>query len=705
MSSPLQPATLSTNPSGHAPGVPYSPLYDDVYHAVAGAWAQARHVFLGGNDLPSRWQGRSHFVILETGFGLGNNFLATWSAWLDDPARCDHLVFISVEKHPLTASALQQVHQQAGDNDAAAAQGRRRYLGERLAEQWPVLTPGWHQLRFEITPDEPPDGQAVTLMLGLGDVNQLLPELMASVDAFYLDGFAPAKNPDMWQPERLARLNRLAAPGATAATWSSARMVRDGLTQAGFVVERAPGFAGKRDMVRARYAPRFHAPPPAGGLQPMPAPERRRAVVVGSGLAGAAAAWALCKEGWQVTVLDRQPAPGAETSGNPGGLFHAILHGEDGIHARAHRAAALATWRVVQQAIDAGVQGAADGLIRLEPRLSEDDAQALLEKLGCPTDHARWLSPDEASAEAGVPLNAGGWLFEKAGWVHPAGLIEWMLHDAQTHGLRGSGLVWRGSVSVSAVRQEADGEWAVLDADGVPVAQAPTLVLACAHGVAPLLNHLPPELAAEPLPTSRVRGQVSWGTNLPGSRLPHRALAGQGYALALDEHTLLFGATTQHDDEEPAVRLSDQRRNWQQAQALGVLSADSPAWPDHNGAPPTGLQGRVGWRAATPDRLPLVGALPCAEHRWGATGEHAVPHPARRDQVRMLPRLRDDRGGLYVLSGLGSRGITWSVLAGQLLAHWVAGTPCPIEASLRDALDPARFLARRHRQPSQWAPL
>jgi len=705
MSAPLQPATLSTSPSGHAPGVPYSPLYDDVYHAVAGAWAQARHVFLGGNDLPTRWQGRTHFVILETGFGLGNNFLATWSAWLDDPARCDHLVFISVEKHPLTASALQQVHQDAADHEASADQDRRRHLGSRLVEQWPVLTPGWHQLRFDTPPDGPPRGQAVTLMLGLGDVNQLLPELLASVDAFYLDGFAPAKNPDMWQPERLARLNRLAAPGATAATWSSARLVRDGLTQAGFAVERAPGFAGKRDMVRARYAPRFHAPPPAGGLQPMPAPERRQALVVGSGLAGAAAAWALCKEGWQVTVLDRQPTPGAETSGNPGGLFHAILHGEDGVHARAHRAAALATWRVVRRAIDAGVRGSSDGLIRLEPRLNMDDAQALLTKLGCPADHARWLSPAEASTEAGVPLSAGGWLFEQAGWVHPAGLIEWMLHDAQAQGLSGSGLVWRGGVSVNAVQREADGTWAALDAQGSVVGQAPTLVLACAHGVAPLLNQLPPALAAEPLPTSRVRGQVSWGTNLPGSVLPRRALAGQGYALALDEHTLLFGATTQHDDEEPAVRLSDQRRNWQQAQALGVLSAASPPGPEHDSGALAGLQGRVGWRAATPDRLPLVGALPCAEHRWGAAGDHAVPHPARRDQVRMLPRLRDDRGGLYVLSGLGSRGITWSVLAGQLLAHWVAGTPCPVEASLRDALDPARFLARRHRQPSPSTPL
>ena len=116
--------------------------------------------------------------------------------------------------------------------------------------------------------------------------------------------------------------------------------------------------------------------------------------------------------------------------------------------------------------------------------------------------------------------------------------------------------------------------------------------------------------------------------------------------------------------------------------------------PDHPAdAPlPLALQGRTGWRATTPDRLPLIGALPWSDERLTQ-----VPAKTRLDKVRLIPRERTDRGGLYVVSGLGSRGITWTALAGALLAHWVTGSPCPIESDLRDALDPARFLSRAHR--------
>src|SRR5690606_29444915 len=300
----LTPAALGEIQTGHAQGVPYSPLYDDVYHAAAGAWAQARHVFLGGNGLPGRWQGRRRFVILETGFGLGNNFLATWAAWRRDAARCDHLVFISIEKHPLLRKDLARVHgllapvatdarnQVVGDiapdvrqaDEQGADEAARRELAQRLVDAWPTLTPGLHTLHFhddapsavppandEAAPDSTQlNRPSVTLLLGLGDIAKLLPALVAHVDAFYLDGFAPAKNPQMWDEGLLSRLNRLAAPGATAATWSAARGVRDALASAGFQVERAPGFAGKRDMVRAVYAPRYQAPWPAGGCWPEP---------------------------------------------------------------------------------------------------------------------------------------------------------------------------------------------------------------------------------------------------------------------------------------------------------------------------------------------------------------------------------------------------------------------------------------------------
>lgn len=668
-SAKITPAELGDSPSARADGVPYSPRYDDVYHTSAGAWAQARHVFMGGNGLPGRWQGRDRFVILETGFGLGNNFLATWAAWRDDPARCGHLFFISIEKHPLRPEDLARVHADTTEAD----------LARRLLTAWPPLTAGLHTLDF----DEPVLGGRVTLLLGLGDVADVMPSLLASVDAFYLDGFAPAKNPEMWDGRWLSRLGRWAAPQASAATWSAARAVRDALTQAGFTVDKAPGFGGKRDITVARYTPRFTPPLLPGGWQPAPA--HRHAVVVGAGLAGCSAARALTRAGWRVTLLDRHGSVAGEASGNPAGLFHGIVHGEDGLHARLHRAAALATSALAGPWMAGrGLAGRMHGLLRLDARLSDDEAQALLAHLGWPEDYLRWLPQPRASEAAGVDLPSGAWCFAQGGWLHPAGYARLMLEDAQATGR----LDWRAGVEAARLvrnpQAPADqGQWRVLDAQGRPLAQAGSVVLACATGVNALLD----STGAEALPLSAVRGQLTvLPRACPGMTAPRLPVAGAGYALALDDGRVLCGATTQHHDGDPTPRESDHRHNLRQAARLGVL----PAGAADESSLPAGLQGRVGWRATTPDRLPLIGALP-------RPGAETAPGQ-RMDQARLVPRLRDAEGGLYVLSGLGSRGIGWAALAAELLTHWMEGTPCPVEADLRDALDPARFVVRRLRE-------
>ena len=253
-------------------GVPFSTEYHDIFHPHAGPLPQARHVFLGGNELPARWQGRARFVILETGFGLGNNFLATWQAWRDDPNRCARLCVISIERHPLTRDDLAQAHRNSPWPE----------LAEDLQRAWPPLTPDLHRLGFD-------DGR-VQLLLALGDVQAWLPELVASVDAFYLDGFAPASNPRMWDERVCKALGRLAAPGATLSTWSAARALRDRLTSAGFEVRLGQGVGGKRDITLARFAPAF-TPRRAPSRAPRRGAVEPHALIVGAGLAGSAAAW------------------------------------------------------------------------------------------------------------------------------------------------------------------------------------------------------------------------------------------------------------------------------------------------------------------------------------------------------------------------------------------------------------------------------
>lgn len=231
---PLVPA----EPAFATDGTPYSPIYDDIYHSASGALGQARHVFLAGNDLlgaQARWRGRDSFVIVETGFGLGLNFLATWQAWRAEPQRPKTLHFVSLEKHPFRRDDLARLLARWPALAAVAAP---------LIAAWPTLVPGRHRLHF--------DAGHVTLMLGLGDAGDLLPRLTLAADALYLDGFAPAKNPELWSAAIARHLAALAAPGATLATWTVLEAVMARLAAAGFTLEKRPGFGTKRYMLAGR---------------------------------------------------------------------------------------------------------------------------------------------------------------------------------------------------------------------------------------------------------------------------------------------------------------------------------------------------------------------------------------------------------------------------------------------------------------------
>jgi tRNA 5-methylaminomethyl-2-thiouridine biosynthesis bifunctional protein len=371
-----------------AGGAPYSRRYGDVYASRGGALGQARHVFLGGNELPTRWAGREQFVILETGFGLGTNFLATWQAWRDDPRRARRLHFVSVERHPLAADDLTRW--------APAPLAER---AAELAQAWPPRLTGLHRMPFE--------AGGVTLTLGLGDARSLIEELTLGADAFYLDGFAPDRNPELWSAPLLKALARLARPGATLASWTAARAVRDALAAGGFEVALRQGFGAKRHMLVARYAPRFrtrrHEPP-------SPYLGAREAVVIGAGLAGCAGALALARRGWRVTVLDQGAHAACGASSLPAGLLHPTLAVDDSYAARLSRAGFL----FGRRQLDALHPGAREplmspsGVLQLaSSHAAESGWPDLLERQSWPAGFVRWYSETEASQALGVRPQRG----------------------------------------------------------------------------------------------------------------------------------------------------------------------------------------------------------------------------------------------------------------------------------------------------------
>lgn len=635
-------------------GVSLSPDGGGTVHAAASAVAAADHRFLQANGLPARWAGRQHFVILETGLGIGSNFLATWDAWRCDPQRCEQLVFVSIEKHPLTCEDLVRAH-------AGAALPA---LAAQLSAAWPLRTPNLHPLAFE-------NGR-VQLLLGFGDVALLLPQLVASVDAFLLD--SPATHAAGSDTRFLRRLGRLAAPGATALSWSAPPEMQEGLASAGFQVETVTGPDGSRQTTVARYSPRHRAAPPPGGWHAHRS--AREAIVIGAGLAGCAAAWGLSLQGWNCRVLDREREPACATSGNPAGLFHGSFHRGDGPHARAHRAAALLTQRVAGAWISEGrIQGQLAGCLRLESRLGSASARAALAAQQLDSRYVDWLDREPASRLCGLELACGAWHYPGGGWLAPRSYASELLAR--------SGAAFLGNAAVAGIARHG-GLWRAMDACGEVLAEAPVLVLANAFDAERLLGSIDDEcLSGTRVPAhpglAAVRGQISSlaladAPSLPMARLP---VAGSGYVLPPIDGRLVFGATSQPDDDDPRLRESDHRSNLEQL--AGLCAAQ--AWQWH--ALP--WQGRVGWRTVTPDRLPSIGAA--VDHR-------ALTEAARADQPRFVPRLRDECGGLYLFTGLGSRGIAWAALGGQLLASWVSGAPCPVEADLRDALDPARHALR-----------
>jgi tRNA 5-methylaminomethyl-2-thiouridine biosynthesis bifunctional protein len=624
-------------------GTPYSPRYGDVYHSAQSGPGQAQHVFVAGNDLPRRWAQARVFTVLETGFGLGLNFLATWQQWRDDPARPQGLHYVSIEKHPFDSAALAALH--------------RRYpefapLAKQLQDAWPPLVAGMHRLYFE--------DERIALTLAFGDALELMPRLRLRADAIYLDGFAPRLNQDMWSPQLMQRLAQLARAGTSVATYSSAALVRQGLEAAGFAVEKCPGFGRKREMLRGSYAPRRPQPAPN-------APGNRHAIVIGAGIAGAAVSERLAQRGWGIDLIESRALPAGHAPAKYAGVFHPHVSSDDCILSRAARNGflyAIRRWLALEQSGSALRWGRC-GVLQLagDPE-RERHMIAAIAAQGFPPDFAQFVEHGAAEAFAGCALGSGGWWFPGAGWMRPPGLVAAQL------GAAGSALRAHFGARVETITHSG-GNWQALAADGKLIAAAPVLVLANSNDMT--------RLASVAQPLQQTRGQVSY---LPEANLqaPHVVLTGSGYVLPAVDGVVVTGSTYDRDNDDPAPQLRGHEANLLRlAQLLPQARLTSNA---------ATLDGAVGFRCAAPDHLPLVGALPDVEAaRMSEAGRHGV-------RLSDLPRRR----GLYCASGYASRGLVWAALAGELLASLIEGDPLPLEGDLADALDPGRFVLKKARR-------
>lgn len=606
-------------------GAPRDVASGDIYFSGDGA-DEARHVFLEGNDLPRRFATARRFVIAELGFGSGLNMLLAWNLWRLVSPHGGRLELLSFERAPFAMADLERAH---------AAWPQLAALSERLRSLTPPPVPGQHRLRLD---------HDVSLTLIYGDARTTLGRVEAAVDAWFLDGFAPSKNADLWTDDVFREVARLASGALrpTASTFSVAGEVRRGLERAGFAIEKRPGFGRKREMLvatlAARHARRIRAP---WFDRQTPAPAHSVAII-GGGVAGAALTDAARRAGL-ASVLFESSAIGAGASGNPAALVMprldigstpaARFHVESFLHAERRYLAEAAAFRrtgVVVPCTDA----------------ADRDWQARLAA-------ARVLPEDR------LQFDNGRMILPSAGVADPAALLRALIGDAVVAPQRASRLM-----------RDADGRLCVVTSRG---AEGPfdAVVLACGADAARFVE-------ARTLPLARVAGQIDWFPNAPA---PPTALAFGPYAAPAPQGGLVIGAT--YDRLEagatPRVTRDATQRN------IAAVAAAAPALVEGLRAPDA--LSRVGVRCQTPDRLPVAGPLPDLSHYAGAY-----------DGLRTGLRADYPRGvaipGVFALTGLGSRGFVTAPLLAEHLIAALVGAPSPLAADVAEALDPARFFIR-----------
>ena len=372
---------------------PRSKMFDDVYFSAENGAEETRHVFLDGNNLPAAWQGKRRFCIGETGFGTGLNFLLAWELFERTAESGAFLDFVSVEKYPLTPEAIRE-------GLSAWAERLEPYLGRMLA-QYPMHVPGFHRMVFD---------QRVALTLIFDDANEALPEIEGSVDAWFLDGFTPAKNPDMWTQEVFNEMARLSHRGTTFATFTAAGFVKRGLREAGFTVEKRKGFGSKRDMLSGFFE----------GAEKREAASPRTVHILGAGLAGCSAAYVLRQYGIEGVLHDPHGiASGA--SGNPVGIINPRLSAFRTPESDFYTAAFAQAGRILPS-LDAGYVRCGALHIAVDEEKDARFARAA-ENWGW-GEQMRRLTPQEASEIAGVAVDKNALFLPGAAQVDPAALCR-----------------------------------------------------------------------------------------------------------------------------------------------------------------------------------------------------------------------------------------------------------------------------------------
>lgn len=640
---------------------PTSTDFNDVYFSADDGVAESRYVFLSGIELSKQIAGLSaggYLTLAETGFGTGLNFLLTLQTWLNTRAKSDtpteiHLHYIGIDAFPLRRSDLQR---------AASLHPELTDLSSALIADWPQPSVGCHRIRWP--------HWNVVLDLWWELAEDALVDLASHgnrwIDAWYLDGFAPSRNQSMWHENLYRSIAALSRPGAVFATFSAAGDVRRGLMQAGFTVHKRPGFGRKRECLAGVLTePRHLAPSVTPWDIPAVATKPSSALVIGAGLAGSFVARSLAERGIAVTVLDRDQIAGGGSSNLQGLTYTRLSHRFAPLSDFSLAAYDFAT-RHYQQALRSraltdGTDGGGGGYLQLGTEPSVLDALAAT--LSDPEGPARVLNATQASQTSGVEVGHAAIYFPDALWLNPPAVCRERLAHPFIRVIDRCG-----DVSIAPGNRGWTARWG-----DKQHATADIAILATAGE----LKHFPQTAW---LPLQAIRGQVSHVAANEKSRQMRTSICHEGYLPMARDQLHCLGATYGPNDERLDERAQDHHHNLSTvAKWLPTLGLDSLS---------AKVSGHVALRCTSADYLPVAGAVtdPTAFNRLYAELAHK--------KTTLIHSNCPVVDGLWMVGGLGSRGLTTAPLIAEILAGQICAEPPVLPRYLNQSISPARFLKR-----------
>ena len=645
---------------------PVSDKFDDVYFSNQDGLAETHYVFLEGNQLWERWVNyqEAYFVIAETGFGTGLNFFAVTSLFRefrqkypDSPLK--HLYFISFEKYPLPLDTLQQAH---------LAYPQFSHLAQHLQQHWLNPIQGCYRFHFDET----------TLDLWFGDIAENLPQLgdymNGKIDAWFLDGFAPSKNPDMWNEQLYQQMFRFTKPQGTFATFTAASAVRKGLENAGFNIKKRKGFGKKRECLSgqktqekptALSAPWFHSQPANLNKQDI--------AIIGGGIASLCTAISLVKRGAKITIYCEAEQTALNASGNKQGAFYPQLSDDNDRNIRFYIHAFAYGHQFLQWAIQQQIEFEHEfcGVALCAYNEKAESKLNKIAELNLPSDLYQSLSQSELSEKVGLPLPFGGAFIPQGAWLAPRQLVQHTFAFLEKQGVQ-----IKTSQKATALSQTENG-WQITTAENETFCHE-VVILANGHKLTEFEQ-------TQKLPLYPVRGQVSQIPTSENLLKLKTVLCYDGYLTPVDQAKTshCIGASHVRDNATREFSLTEQQENQQKIQ-----QNIPEEWTKE--VDTSGNLARIGVRCSVRDLTPMMGA---------------VPHfSAQQTQYQNLFNLRrrkqpieqaENYPNLYLIGALGSRGLTSAPFLGETLASLIYGEPLPMSEDLIHNLMPNRSWVRR----------